>query len=63
MTPEQFNKWLEEMKTSGFADNDEQCAKLIGVSRRTMVRYKAKGATFTVALACNNITKKLGPYV
>ena len=62
MTPEQFNQWLQEMRNDGFAQTDEQCAKLLGITRRTLARYKLKGAGLTVSLACKNLIHKLGPY-
>lgn len=62
MTAEQFNKWLEEMREKGVALSDTQCAKMIGVSRRTMLRYKHEGAGLTVALACKNVLNLVGPY-
>lgn len=62
MSAKQFNNWLEEVRSAGFAGNDADCAKLIGISRRTMLRYKQDGAGLTVSLACKNILHKLGPY-
>lgn len=62
ITSEQFNQWLQQMRADGFAQTDEQCAKLLGISRRTMLRYKQEGAGLTVSLACKNLIHKLGPY-
>ena len=41
---------------------DTECAKMLGISRRTMLRYKQEGAGLTVSLACKNLIHKLGPY-
>lgn len=62
MSPDAFKRWLEHMRKEGFAKTDEECAKSIGISRRTMIRYKAQGADFTISLACKNAIHKLGPY-
>ena len=59
----QFNKWLREMRETGFAKSDTECAKMLGISRRTMLRYKQEGAGLTVSLACKNLICKLGRYV
>ena len=61
MTPKQFNKWLSEMRRIG-VKTDTECAKILGISRRTMLRYKQEGAGLTVSLACNSLIQKLGPY-
>ena len=61
MTPKQFNKWLAEMRRKG-VKTDTECAKKLGISRRTMLRYKQEGAGLTVSLACKNLIHKLGPY-
>ena len=61
MTPKQFNKWLAEMRRKG-VKTDTECAKMLGISRRTMLRYKQEGAGLTVSLACKNLIHKLGPY-
>lgn len=62
MTPDAFKRWLAQMRKEGFANTDEECAKSIGISRRTLVRYKEQGAHFTISLACKNAIHKLGPY-
>ena len=61
MTAELFNKWANEMRHKGIK-TDMQCARLLGVSRRTFIRYKENGAGLTVALACQCLVQNLGPY-
>ena len=63
MTDEQFNRWLKEMKAKQPGLTDTRCAQMLGVSRRTFIRYKENGAGLTTALACNSLLKNLGPYV
>ena len=63
MTDEQFNRWLKEMKKKQPGLTDTKCAKMLGVSRRTFIRYKETGAGLTVALACNNLLRNLGPFI
>lgn len=62
MTASQFNQWLEDMRKRNIALTDTQCAQMIGISRRTMLRYKEEGAGLTVALACKNVLFSLGSY-
>lgn len=61
MTPEQFDKWVSEMRKLG-VHTDKRCASLLGISRRTFIRYKEKGCGLTVALACHALTHNIGPY-
>lgn len=63
MTPEQFNNWVKDMREIRIVCTDTECAKLLGVSRRTFIRYKERGAGRTVALACNSLLRNIGPYV
>ena len=62
MTSEQFNRWINEMRENGIILTDTECAELLGVSRRTFIRYKEKGAGKTIALACNSLLRNIGPY-
>jgi hypothetical protein len=62
LTPEQFTKWLAEMKSAGLARSDAECARLLGKSDDTIVSYKRKGADRTVALACRALLHRLEPY-
>lgn len=62
MTADQFNKWVEEMTKKHPYWTDTFGAKLLGVSRRSMLRYKKEGAGRTVALACQCLIKGLKPY-
>lgn len=64
MTPKQFNAWLTEMKSGKrpLAKSNTECARLIGISRRTVQRYKLLGAPDVVAIACNAALHKIGKY-
>ena len=62
MTDEQFRGWLDEMKKQQPGLTDTRCARLLGISRRTIIRYKECGAGLTIALACNALLKNIGPY-
>ena len=62
MTKEQFNRWRDDMREKHPGLTDTKCAKMLGVSRRTFIRYKEIGAGLTTALACNSLLQNLGPY-
>lgn len=62
MTPEQFQQWLKEMREAGNITADRQAGPLLGVTDRTILRYKKEGTDLTVSLACKNLLHRLGPY-
>jgi hypothetical protein len=62
MTPDQFHKWLAEMKSAGLARSDAECGRLLGKSDDTIVRMKKAGADQTTALACRALLHRLEPY-
>ncbi len=61
MTPEAFHCWLAEMKSAGLARSDAECARLIGY--RDVIRQKASGGDYRLALACRAALHGLEPYV
>ena len=43
MTPEQFARWLTDMKSAGLARSDAKCAELLGLSANSIVDMKRRG--------------------
>jgi len=62
MTADQFKAWLAEMKSAGLARSDAECARLLGRSDETMLKYKREGTDRTVALACRALLHRMKPY-
>lgn len=62
MTANEFAKWLSDMKVSGLARSDAECARLLGVSANTVVTLKREGADTRTALACRALLHRLEPY-
>lgn len=62
MTPDQFTKWLAEMKSAGLARSDAKCAELLGISANSVVDMKKRGADLRTALACRALLHRLEPY-
>lgn len=62
MTPETFTRWLADMKTSGLARSDAECARLLGVSANSVVDMKKRGADLRTALACRALLHRMEPY-
>lgn len=62
MTPEQFVKWLAEMKAAGIARSDAECARLLGMTANSIVTMKKQGTDLRTALACRALIHRLGPY-
>lgn len=62
MTGEQFCKWLDEMKASGLAKSDAQCAKMLGIHPVSLVKRKTNGAKRETALACRALLHRIQPY-
>lgn len=62
MTPEQFTRWLADMKSAGLARSDAKCAELLGLSANSVVDMKKRGADKRTALACRALLHRLEPY-
>lgn len=62
MKPEQFTKWLAEMKAAGLARSDAACARLLDVAPNSVVIMKRNGADTRTALACRALLHRLAPY-
>ena len=62
MTPASFCQWLAEMKYARLAKTDADCARLLGVSKNTIVTMKLKGADKRTALACSALIEHLAPF-
>lgn len=62
MTAEAFTHWLAEMKSSGLARSDAECARLLGVSANSVVAMKKNGADLRTALACRALLHRMEPY-
>jgi hypothetical protein len=60
---EAFTRWLVEMKTTGRARSDAECARLLGITPRQIINIKANGASQQTALACAALLRKVRPYV
>lgn len=61
MTADAFHRWLVDMKAAGLARSDAECARLIGY--RDVIRQKACGGDYRLALACRAALHGLEPYV
>jgi DNA-binding CsgD family transcriptional regulator len=62
MTGTSFVKWLIDMKVSGLARSDAECARLLGISANSVVSLKKNGADMRTALACRALLHRLEPY-
>ena len=62
MTAEDFNAWLAFMKLKKLAASDAACARLLGVSANTLIRWKQEGTSQLVALACAALIDKIPPW-
>ena len=62
MTPDQFAKWLSEMRDAGLARSDAECGRLLGISANSIVTIKKNGADLRTALACRALLHRLQPY-
>lgn len=62
MTAEQFSAWLAEMKSAGLAKSDADCARLLGRTDDTIIKYKRNGTDRTVALACRALIHRMEPW-
>lgn len=57
MTAQEFNDWIEKRGISG-----REAARQLGLSKGTVVRYRATGAPLVVALACAALDADLSPW-
>jgi hypothetical protein len=63
MTPEQFTRWLADMKENvKGASSDAACARLLGISANSVVAMKKNGADLRTALACRALLHRMLPY-
>jgi hypothetical protein len=62
MSPEDVRAWLEAMVKAGRAENDGECALLLGMDRSSMTRLKRYGGRRITALACAALLADLKPY-
>lgn len=62
MTSEAFGAWLADMRSSGLAMSDVDCARLLGISANSVVSLKKNGADIRTALACRALLHRLEPY-
>ena len=62
MTPEQFAKWLDEMRAAKIATTVAGCARLLGVCKQTGYTMRDKGCDRRTALACRALLHRLEPY-
>ena len=62
MTGEQFCGWLEEMRRRFRAGSDAQAARLLGVDKGTVLRWKREGCDRRTALACQALVHWMEPY-
>ena len=62
MTTDQFTRWLADMKSSGLARSDAECARLLGISPNSVVAMKRNGADLRTALACRALLHRMEPY-
>ena len=62
MTGEQFQKWLQEMKTARIGTTKAACGRLLGVSKRSVMLYQVQGCDLKTALACRALLHRLEPY-
>jgi len=62
MTGTEFTAWLAEMKSAGLARSDAECARLLGVSKISVMTWKRNGTDKRTALACRALLHRLEPY-
>lgn len=62
MTPEDFCRWLDELKAAGLSKSDADAGRQLGKSTDRIVHYKKNGADQTVALACRALLHRMEPY-
>ena len=57
MTASEFQAWLNAMKISG-----AEAARLLGVTKNTITRYRQSGAPRVVGLACSALYHRIGEW-
>ncbi len=57
MTGEEFMAWMATRSL-----NDSSAARALGISRPSIIKYKAEGAPLLVALACGAISAGVPPW-
>ena len=62
MTPASFINWLSDMKSAGLAKTDLDCARLLGVTKNTILNLKERGGNHRDALACRALLHRMEPY-
>ena len=64
MTPEDFIKWLEEMKAANLARSDAACARLLNIEPQHLLKMKKGRVPINrrSALACRALLHRMEPY-
>jgi len=62
VTADAFAQWLDDTQSSGRARSNSECARLLGVARDTVERWRAGGCDQRTALACAALLAGLAPY-
>ena len=62
MTPESFKRWLADMKSTGLARSDADCARMLGYEPKHLPRQKSGGGDRRLALACAALLSGAEPY-
>ena len=45
MTPTSFKNWLSAMREAGVARSDAECARLLGISANSLLKFKTEGVS------------------
>lgn len=62
MSPDEFIRWLAEMKAAGLAKSDAKCGELLGISANAIVEMKKRGTDRRTDLACRALLHRMQPY-
>jgi hypothetical protein len=62
ITPDQFSKWLGDIKEAELAKTEAEIATLLGISHNALVTMKKRGGDLRTAFACNAILRGITPY-
>ena len=63
MTGPQFQSWLRSMRRKNIINEDRDAARLLGIHRNTIGRFKIEGTkTRTIDLACRALLDERAPY-
>ncbi|MDP0928492.1 hypothetical protein Q0601_15000 [Paracoccus onubensis] len=60
MSADSFSRWISDMKSSGLAETDLDCARALGC--RDIIDLKEHGGNYRLALACQAALRGLAPY-